>query len=121
MGQNIASEETEFTMSLTTLLSTLKVRHCVNQLVIQEGNMQIKAHHTLTSYVYRRLLTGHRLNQKDFLVKGSWRLAAIVHNIERRRGVKICRAPLKGRAVEYFLSPDEIQRISSKKPQQRLQ
>lgn len=73
--------------------------------------MKIKNTRTLTSFVVNELSNGKRLNQKDFLQHGSWRLASIIHSIEHYLGIKISRAPLPGRAVEYYLEKEELKRL----------
>lgn len=73
--------------------------------------MEVKNHWTLSKLALTKLMQGQRLNQLKFLENGSWRLAAIIHDLEKRKGVRICRAPLAGRAVEYYLDAEELSRL----------
>ena len=75
--------------------------------------MKVKNTESLVSYVMTELLKGRRLNQREFLVKGSWRLASIINSL-KKRGVSINRRGIGGRAVEYFLTGDEIHKLKNK-------
>ena len=75
--------------------------------------MKIKHHWTLSNLVLTKLKKGQRLNQQGFLKEGSWRLAAIIHDLKRRKKVCISKASLAGRAVEYYLDAEELSRLRS--------
>jgi hypothetical protein len=72
--------------------------------------MTIKTHTSIAGLVLDELLNGKRLKQADYL-EHTWRLAATIHYIEKRKGVQISRAPLSHKAVEYYLTSKEILRL----------